>query len=608
MSLSTIYPFDTPANYTYDIDKMEVDGGVAKLKLQEASLPFSQTFDNDTGFTYDSNLAEFVGELVRQIDKRPTNAIFYASYTTNINGNWGNGNLSGSPVGNPIVENGYVNLEGGGKYVDYEGEDNADSEQTICIRVKFRKLYSGTPSEHRYLFSISNGYGNESLIDVYHHTNGTLYCRVRDEDGNLLLQISDMWNVGIGDYEFELNFDITAGASRCFINGTQFGTTKTDTGIRNSADCEILRIGADVDSIYTADFYIYDFLVFSTVQHTSNYTPDWSDIYETIYLGSSVILPEMEHIGDGSILSFDSFTTTEAGAPRYTLQIGQSGDYLYWNGSSWAVSDGTYAQANDQSTFNTNVGSLPVSGEKYGQFKIIFDDSNTQSDVDLLTATMTVNNGYVTDNPFIEPISLIEGLDSLLNFEKDQDDVGLNIVKYALYKDGTLYYHNGSDWVTSDGSYNQSNSLAEIVANKLTFTSVSIEFKWRAFLHSEDGSDYPEIDAITVTYDFSQSSVPLEMCLVYGYSLNPDNSPNTDTILARLNAGSNETLGNNQLSGKTIYIVPDINGYWEKELANNEDMEDGSFYYFTYQGRETKRVVAKQGKLEFNEMIVLTEE
>lgn len=44
---------------------------------------------------------------------------------------------------------------------------------------------------------------------------------------------------------------------------------------------------------------------------------------------------------------------------RFFLQVGQTSQW--WNGSAWAVSNGTYAQANDPATINTNGPALPIS-------------------------------------------------------------------------------------------------------------------------------------------------------------------------------------------------------------------------------------------------------
>ena len=125
MSLSIEFPYTTESNYTFDNTKIELDAGKAKLKLQQDDVDFTEDFADDTDFTYDSDLAEFTGGLVRQKDQRPANATFGASYTNNINGNWGNGILTGTAYNGAGVSNGKLDLTGGGvKYVDYDAAEN----------------------------------------------------------------------------------------------------------------------------------------------------------------------------------------------------------------------------------------------------------------------------------------------------------------------------------------------------------------------------------------------------------------------------------------------------------------------------------------------------
>jgi hypothetical protein len=77
-------------------------------------------------------------------------------------------------------------------------------------------------------------------------------------------------------YEFELNWDITAGASRLFVNGKQFGATITATGVRNSS-IGLLRVGGGYDSTspLASNFGIEKLIIFNTVQNTADYTPGY---------------------------------------------------------------------------------------------------------------------------------------------------------------------------------------------------------------------------------------------------------------------------------------------------------------------------------------------
>lgn len=567
------FPFTNPANCTYDPTKIDISDGKAKLALQQDDADFTEDFADDTDFTYDSDLAEFSGGQVQQKDTRPVGATFYASYNTNINGNWGNGVLTGTAYNGAGITGNKLDLSGSlNKYVDYDADGNADSQQTGCIRFKWTPKYSGSGS-FQYLFTLVEAVGNaNNRIRIYHQSTLLFYV-VSDSTGATIVSVAETFSpVADTEYEIELNWDVTTGATRLFIDGVQLGSTQTGTGTR-SADIGLLRFGKDLNGNGNADFLIDDVLIFSTVQHTSNYTPDWSNIYENIYNETSVILPEMEHTGEGTIKLFNSFSTTEIGSPRYTLQIGRSGNYLYWNGSAWVISDGTYNQANDAITFNTNCGSLDVDGEDYGQFKIIFPDSNTQSKVDELTANMNVDIGYLTTNPTIEMITGFR-TDDLERFTETSTKTGSDEIKYILKKGSSWYYWTGTAWAVSDGTYTQSNTASEIETNKASFVDESTECYVKLFLHSDDGTTSPEIDNLQIDFSYAgETPDTLNKCLVWGYTFDGEGNPLTDVIKIRLNKyivqyGDYSSV----LKNDDIEVTPDDTGYWEVELIENENM------------------------------------
>lgn len=583
--LSISYPFDESNNYVFDTDKIEVIGGKAQLKLQTGQLDYDEEFADDTNFTYDSDLAEFVGGKVQQKNQRPANATFYASYTNSINGTWGNGVLTGSGIGGASVSDGQLDLAYTDKrYVNYDANLNADSEQVGCIRFKITPTYSGAPTTDRWLFCICKAHNDIKNTIQLRHSNSGAYLRlhVYDKDGNFIVEhLCGTWNPVAGtEYEIEVDWDLTSGATRLFVDGVQNGSTCINTCLRDS-NIGLLRIGSDYDAgnFTYSQFKINDFLVFDTVQHTSNYTPDWSNVKEYDYVASIVIIPEMEHTGDGTLISFDEFDTTESGSPRYTIQIGRSGDYLYWNGSTWVVSDGTYSQANDVATFNSNVGSLDVENENYGQFKVHFPNSNTQSYVDNLIATITQNTGYVTTNPTIAPSSSFNS-DALASFVASVTETGNDKIKMVLSVGGINKYWNGSAWAASSG-YSQSNTPSEINSNLSSLDiSSGTTIKPVIYLHSDDGTTYPSIDTLTIGYDFfSSAPTSPEVCAVWGYIRDVKNEDLTSvTITIKLKNEKDKISTKHIISPGIIETSVDANGYFEVDLIRSNQFNiDGKY-------------------------------
>jgi hypothetical protein len=701
MSYNINFPFTTPGNYIYDSDDIEVTGGKATLKLQQDDVDFTEDFADDTDFTYDSGKAEFSGGQVQQklIDisglsftedfaddmgfvydsdkaefsggkvqqKSIINASSGANFNIDINlEDWSGGIKTGTSIGGAGITGNKLDLTGETiKYVEYNADLNADMQQTGCFRFTLTTNYSAAPASVKEFISISKAAGDNANSIKLYQSSTLLFIQVQDSASGTIISSANAWSPVAGTpYEIEFNWDITSGASRLFINGSQNGATHTGTGTRDS-NIGLLRIGTDPSGTLKSDFYIDNLVFFDTVQHTANYTPSgenvpdykyvtskvelptmtysgtqigsfvnatstesgtpkyilddkyWSgaawvtsdgsysqantlnevntnissltpigvslnvdavfDNSNTIssideltinYIGNvyqetSVILPEMQHVGDGTIRAFNSFSTSESGSPRYTLQIGRSGDYLYWDGNSWETSDGTYDQANDSTNFNLNVDDLPVDGEEYGQFKIIFPDSNIQSAVSEITANLNVDIGYVTTNPTIQANTYVR-TDLLENYVETKTVTGDDQIKGILKKNGTWYYHDGDDWVESDETYSQSNTEAEILANISDFTIIPTNIYFRWFLHSEDGSTRPYLDNVLVSYSFAGIYPTLVTITYYGWLRDLLAIITNETMKVR----ASWTIGDKTIiTGDWVTIDIDSTGYWDVEFV-----------------------------------------
>jgi hypothetical protein len=374
MSVETNYTFTNSSNYTFDVDEIQVAAGQQELK-----------------------------------DRRPPNSTFYANYST-INGNWGEGVLTGTPTGGAGVIAGRLFLAlGTVRYVDYDANLNADSQQVGCVRInEVRPNYNGIPATTQNFLTISKAHGdNDNAVWIKHLSGtGNLNTQIRDATGGIIASITwGAWSPVSGTpYDIELNWDITTGATRLFINGVQFGATNVATGTRD-ANIGLFRIGSDINGADTSNFTMEGILIFSTVQHTSNYTPDWSDIPATIY---------------------------------------------------------------------------------------------------------NITNPTTTYNAIIR-------MDGLCSITETAVKTGSDEIKYILRKNGVSYYHNGSAWTTSNGTYAQSNTITEINTNATTFTTVPVNVQILDLKHSDDGSTTPTLSNVKITYDFAGSEPTLTEAIIWGW-------------------------------------------------------------------------------------------
>jgi hypothetical protein len=572
MSVTKTIPLNDSDNVSIDSATTEVTGTGTALKLQDnAAQTFTQDFTNDTGFTYDSDKTEFVAGKMQQKDCRPANATFYAPYsdTIGIDAAWGGGTLTGTPfLGANVVSNkldlNYDDI----RYVEYSAVNNGDSQQVGCIRLRITPNYAGLPSSTKNIYSVFNtNASNVNNITIYHATDRTLRFLIYDSIGNLVSLLVGTWNQNQGQrYEIELNWDITTGASRIFLDGVQTGATDTNTGTRSSS-INIIRVGTGFAKGTTSDFSIEDVLLFSTVQHTSNYTPDWSDICEYIYARDVITLPNFSYSGAGSIQSYNSFATTESNTPRYTV------NGKYYNGSAWVASSDTFETASTQATVNANISSLTAADTV--SLKMLWDNSNSViMDIDQLVTGYT-GQVYPLTNPRVDILPLVLHTD-LISFVETVVEPGSDEVRWMLSKEINYYYWNGAAWVISNETYAQSSSGADVVANIGSFNalnenlSTSVAF----FLHSNTGITTPEAQSIEIEYDFVFGlHVTPGKCLVYGY-IKDDGTAIANATIDVVAEPDQAVYGDDQVQCiADQQTTSDVNGFWSVLLVETTNMD-----------------------------------
>lgn len=571
MSLSINYLFSSGTSYTYDSAKIEFTGSLARLKTVSAASSFTQAFTSDTGFTYDSTKAEFTGGLVRQKLFQDTNSSFFANYTSTINATYSSGSGTGTAFSGAAVSGGKLVLDDLTKYVTYVAAGNADVlVQTGCVRLRYTPNFSGAPGSLRVLFTATGTSGNTvNYCAIYHQTNNTLRAQIYNSAGVTLADFTGAYTAVSGtEVEIELDFDVTVGANRLFLDGTQIGSTNTSTGSRTSA---IGYFALGNDGLGTRVSGSFDNVqIFSTVQHTSNYTPATPYIYRE----TAVTLPTFTHVGQ-AISAFTTFTTTDSGTPHYVI------GGKYWNGSAWVVSDSSFAQSNTAATVNTNIATLTPSGLTL-VVKAVYENSETiQMSTDNLIVGYT-GTAYATDNPTITANSTFSAND-LNTFASTFNASGSDLVKFQMIANNQAKYWDGDSWENSDSTYAQSNTYSEITTNIETLLSGSgagINVRFRIFLHSATGATTPDITEVEIDYDFQAPTFDAEpTCIVHGFTITANNTVISGvTVSARPKKLPNIVTDNNTLILTEISTTTDANGYWELELIQSASLEDTSVY------------------------------
>lgn len=379
MALKTDFPFDTPLNYEFNNDLIKVENGRGTLK-----------------------------------DTRPQDATFYNSFNTDKDADWCNGNKIGTLHGGAIVAGGKLDLTGyvSDKYISYSALNNVGNPQTGCIRFKFIPNYSGVPTNYQCLCGTSESYLKNEIFILHTNTAGELQFYIYGEAYNdLILNMKMLFNPIAGvEYEIEFDYNVIIGESRVFIDGVLI-KTNYNTGTMGTAPN--FYIGKRVGSTYKPNFYINDFLVFLTVQHTVDYTPDWNNIPETKYSKNN---PTIKPACCLQVEALNGFTETVVKAGndniKYTLLI--NGIEKYWDSANWISGTG-YSIANTAAEIATNCSLIDFGNGMPLKFVAYLHSENgmTIPELDNLQIDYDFFGGQPSDTKKCIVYGFIYGSDSL---------------------------------------------------------------------------------------------------------------------------------------------------------------------------------------------------
>lgn len=577
MSVSQGYVFDTAANFTVNGAQIDETLDIGKLALiPNTGQNFLQTFDNDTGFTYDNTKAEFVGGKVQQKDTSPLNSVLGARYGY-FSANW---NKSGSALatlnGSPTVVSNRLQCFG------VQGLSYGVTNSGVgAIKIKYKPNYTGSPSTNRNIILLANTATGHSRIALTHSPSGDNFRLgvVNSTGVNIVSTVaigpSNINLSAANTYEIEINWDNVTGVIRLFLDGNLHGTSSPGAWTHGTGSAS-LYIGASPVVYNTANASFDDLIYFNAVQHTSAYTPGYT-VNAALYLGSSVALPVFPYTGVGTIQAVESSSVVEAGTPRYIV------GGFYWNGSAWVASNGTYSQANDSATVILQLPNLNVTGALAITVSIVFTDTNTQSNVDLISVTVTGQKYSTTGR--IQPIQGIQ-VSEILSYSDTVTTPANTSLGRVLIVDGTPKYWDGVAWVTSDYTLLQTNTEEEINSNVSSLNldvNTTIVPCWVLFSTSNTATS--SISLSSINYNFGGVPVDASTCIVYGYlrdiSGNPLAGIKLTFQLLFTSSKIYKEASNNIISPQNVNVFTDANGYFSVVLIRSSEYESATTYKTT---------------------------
>lgn len=222
---------------------------------------------------------------------RPRQSNFWAPLATTGTAFEAGGDTTATTTGTVNYTRGFAYAAAATSYIDYDGTLNANFAQTGCVRFTYYQLPGSTQVGTRTLLNISKAAAdNDNQIKINLEQDGDVVITVRDATGTAIINgvtFGNLYNFykgmpvtpasSIGNYYntngivFELNYDLTAGATRLFINGVQMGATNTSTGTRDTS-IDLIRLNGDESAAGSlAESGYKDLVIFNTVQHTADH-------------------------------------------------------------------------------------------------------------------------------------------------------------------------------------------------------------------------------------------------------------------------------------------------------------------------------------------------
>lgn len=359
----------------------------------------------------------FVGSLLRLKDLIPTDGIFHASFASSVNAHWSSGAAAGVLNGGALITSGNLDLRGNGRYGSWGGGANVPV-QTGTIRFGVIPNYSGIPGTSQYFFSSGVAASGVNLIEIRHlSASAVLSLIVKNSAGvDIINYPAPAWVPVAGtEYEFELDLDVTTGATRLFINGALHGVVQTATGTR-SGTSDTIKVGARHDGFGSNQNLQVSYLtVYNAVKHAAAYSAPSTAESATRYSTANPSVLVTGSIEIDGLDNFDASISEPAGsAVKFNLKL--TATPKYWNGAAWATADDSYTQSNTKAEIAANCDDLDASAGYDYRVRIFLhsDDGSVRPTVTSVTSTYNYFESEPDDADECLVTHWVENLSNLL--------------------------------------------------------------------------------------------------------------------------------------------------------------------------------------------------
>lgn len=228
-------------------------------------------------------------------------------------------------TGDVTNSNNYLWLNAGGatlSQVKYNSRNLVDVGQAGTVQFWFKTSasYANPPTSSVYIMELMGASSGHCALYLYHFTTGYLKLWGNDEDGTKIFDVNltSFTPVAGTPYFFSVDWDFTTGDTQVFLNGSQIGSTNTNTYSRVDGGQASAYIISNSNST-SASYGLSMIEMYTSKQHTTSYIPPPITNYNLVSFPST-----------GGLKIFADTTNQVSGIITCDSSTGN----LYWNGSS----------------------------------------------------------------------------------------------------------------------------------------------------------------------------------------------------------------------------------------------------------------------------------
>jgi hypothetical protein len=252
--------------------------------------------------------------------------------------------------GNVALTSGYIWLNESANVnssIRYNSGSLVDSGLTgsVSFYMKTDVNYSNPPTNTVTLAHLYGSSANADIIKLYHFTSGYLKLQCTDVTRAVLFDVNlaTFSPIAGTEYFISIDWDLTNGSTKVFINGTQFGSTITAVGARDRGRY------ISVACPSTASFGITFFRIFNDLTYTSPYTPPTKTNYNLVEFPYDGGIKIHNSINNSGICELTSGTDG-------TLFVNGSEVFGYFDPST------IINFTNTENSVSTSTGAITISG------------------------------------------------------------------------------------------------------------------------------------------------------------------------------------------------------------------------------------------------------